>query len=87
MKVWNMETEVTKGNRTTVKMWPTGKYKDQCFRILKSSWYNTGDQQRDHYFGKLELQERIRKLEAGWDAAKSSISKPVHIFGYREGKF
>lgn len=70
MQVWDMKTDAIKGNRTTVKVWPTGKYKNKRFRMLMSSWFNTGNWQRDHYFGKMELQKRIAELEASWDADK-----------------
>ncbi len=51
-----------KGTRCVVRMDWTGRSPRKPYlrpRTWKSSWFNTGNEQRDFYLARLEMQKRI----------------------------
>lgn len=67
-QTWSMERDESKGVRSTVKLWPTGKHKrlGMRYRMLKGEWHNTGNEQRDAYLSQMGLQRRVAELEAAF---------------------
>lgn len=55
-----------KGTRCVTRLSWTGYKPYERPRTWRSSWFNTGNEQRDFYLGRMELQKRISEaLEAG----------------------
>lgn len=55
-----------KGTRCVVRMAWTGRIPYLRPRTWRSSWFNTGNEQRDFYLARMEMQQRISDaVEAG----------------------
>ena len=76
-KTWDIEAAPNKGHRATVKLWPTGRHKDQRYRMLRGPWYNTGNRSVDYYRSQTELQRRLADLEASWEASENAPARPT----------